>query len=652
MRFFAIILFLGLSFSHILAQDTIESPVDSTLSATLVPSSEMPVTTDEEDYLSRYLKFFDKNFDATTVLEDDENYAPLFEGADSVFEERLKNISSPIHLPYNEKVRRYIEVYITQKRMQTKVMLALSKYYFPIFERELAKQGLPEELKYVAIIESALNPRAMSRMGAGGLWQFIYRTGKAYGLRIDKDIDERFDAEKATVAAVTFLKDLYREHNDWTLAIAAYNCGSGNVRKAIRRAKNKKDYWEIYNYLPRETRGYLPAFIGATYAMTYYREHGISVSETEFPEVCDTLMISQELHFSRLSQFSGAPMQTILNYNPQYKSDFIPQSDEPFVLKLPANYILKVIEYKDTIFAPVPKETDSVEMLAENKEQQKVLSKITYRVKRGDNLSLLAVRFEVKVDEIKDWNELQSDALKVNQNLTIYTTKGNVRDLSGVVAVQNAEKAKAAELAAAQASATPATTTKPQNKPATSTSKPATSTGKPATTTKPASTTTARNIAATNPAQKTSAQQTTASPTTRTPARTQAPTQTPTQTRPTTIAANRPRTTTTAPARITTKAPTTTRTVVPTAKPQSQAMPLKSATRNMQSRNVAVIQSKNAKNATTGKFVHYKVKSGETLFAIQRKHPGSNIQEIINMNNLRDNGNKIYPNQVLKIRVN
>ncbi|MDR2907328.1 MAG: transglycosylase SLT domain-containing protein, partial [Bacteroidales bacterium] len=407
--------------------------------------SELSNVAPQESYITKYLRFFDRRFDVAEIVEDDEEIVPMLGSEDSIYQERLQNINSLMQLPYNTKVRNYIDVYLSKKRNQTKVMLALSRYYFPVFERELAKHNLPDELKYLAIIESALNPRAYSRAGAGGLWQFMYRTGKMYGLKVDKELDERFDAEKATVAATLYLKYLYGLYNDWTLAIAAYNCGPGNVNKAIRRARNKRDYWEIYNFLPRETRNYVPAFIGATYAMTYYREHGIAIAETEFPEVTDTLMITKELYFSRISEFTGVPLQTIRDYNPQYKLDFIPERQEAFTLKLPCDYILKFIEFADSIYANPPSKEEAIisELMAEQKLTQ-APSKVTYRVKRGENLSLIAVRFGVKVDQLMEWNDLKSTLLQVNQILTVYTIKRNMRDMSEVVAYQNAEKAKEA----------------------------------------------------------------------------------------------------------------------------------------------------------------------------------------------------------------
>jgi membrane-bound lytic murein transglycosylase D len=611
------------------AQDTIEHEPIQTPETPVLTVPEIIVPTNQESFLTRHLRFFDRRFDVTEIIEEDLNFEPITEGADSIYQERLSQINTLMDLPYNPRVRSYIEVYTSRRRNQTRTMLMLSRYYFPIFERELEKHGLPDELKYLAIIESALNPRAVSRVGASGLWQFMYRTGRIFGLRVTDEIDERFDTEKATEAAVLYLKSLHDRFGCWTLAIAAYNSGQGNVNRAITRARGRRDFWEIYNFLPRETRNYVPAFIGATYAFKFHQEHGITLSETDFPEVMDTVMIHQRLHFDQIAQFTGAPIQTIRDHNPQYKRDIIPGVGGPFVLRLPANFILNFIEYSDTIFAtPFPEpEVRTTERIAENQQQRGPLSRVTYRVRRGDALSLIAVRFGVTVNQLKEWNNLSSDLIRVNQNLTIYTTRTNLRDMTEVVAIQTAEREAAAELAAANqpppqqqpAQQRPAQQTQPRPAASTTQNRPATASAT-TTTAPPASTAQPQTQPATN---QTQAQATPPANVTTVPATRTAPAQ------PTPIVSNNQ----------------------PPQRAQAN-VPLRSATGNMQSSNVAVVQSRNTRAATTGTIVHYRVQKGETLFSIQRKHPGSSIQEIINMNGLRDNGNRIYPDQVLKIRVN
>ncbi|MCL2027582.1 MAG: transglycosylase SLT domain-containing protein [Bacteroidales bacterium] len=600
----------------------------------LTTPSEIVMPTAQESFLTRYLRFFVRGFDVTEIVEEEMPYEPITAGAeDSVFQERLNQIHTLMDLPYNPRVRAYIESYIVRRRNQMRAMLMLSRYYFPMFEKELEKHGMPDELKYLAVIESALNPRAVSRAGASGPWQFMYRTGRMFGLRVTPELDERFDPEKSTEAAVLYLKSLHSQFDCWTLALAAYNSGPGTVRRAITRARGKRDFWEIYQFLPRETRNYVPGFIGATYAFTYYREHGITLSETDWPEIMDSVVIHQRLHFDQIAQFTGTPMQTIRDHNPQYLKDVVPASEEnPFVLRLPANFILKFIEYSDTIFmAPLSEQETQQPALTATGEQSTrgQLSRVTYRVKRGDALSLIAVRFGVTVPQLKEWNNLQSDFLRVNQNLTIYTNRTNLRDMTEVVAVQNAERERAAAVAAAnpppaqqtqtQQPARPATTTTTQNRPATT-----------------STSTTQQQRATTTPATTETSTPTTVLP--RTPTG-----QNQAQTRPTNTATTSARTVPTQPTPITPNQQAAQRT-------QSN-VPLRSATGNMQSSNVTVVPSRN-RAATTGKIVHHSVQRGETLFSIQRKHPGSSIQDIINMNGLRDNGNKIYPGQTLKIRVN
>ncbi|MEG2666999.1 MAG: lytic transglycosylase domain-containing protein, partial [Bacteroidales bacterium] len=251
-------------------------------------------------FLSKYLRFFDREYresPAGSMYFQErgglQGEIPFYSNPDSVYKARLGGLSKNcvVKLPFNDKVRNYIDVYVNKRRKQVNVMLALSQYYFPIFEDALLTNGVPTELKYLAIIESALNPKAMSRMGASGLWQFMYQTGRMYDLKITTKVDERYDPVKASNAAARYLKDLYNSFGDWTLAIAAYNCGPGNVNKAIRKAKGKTDFWEIYPFLPKETRGYVPAFIGATYVMNYYKEHGFYPPQNSMPILTDTLMV-------------------------------------------------------------------------------------------------------------------------------------------------------------------------------------------------------------------------------------------------------------------------------------------------------------------------------------------------------------------------
>ena len=262
---------------------------------------------------------------------------PMF--SDSVYIDRLSRMPTVMEMPYNEIVRKFIDMYAGRLRNQVAFMLSACNFYMPIFEEALDAYGLPLELKYLPIIESALNPSAVSRAGACGLWQFMLATGKIYGLESNSLVDERRDPIKATWAAARYLKDMYDIYKDWNLVIAAYNCGPGTINKAIRRSGGKTDYWEIYNYLPKETRGYVPAFIAANYVMTYYCKHNICPMETDIPEATDTVQVSRNLHFEQISDLCGISLDQIKSLNPQFKKSIIPGESKPQTLRLPINYI-------------------------------------------------------------------------------------------------------------------------------------------------------------------------------------------------------------------------------------------------------------------------------------------------------------------------
>ena len=255
---------------------------------------------------------------------------------DSVYTSRIAKINSIIKLNYNNIIRNHIHVYTIKKRPQFKVMLGLKDYYFPMIEDVFDYYGLPVELKYMAVIESALNPNAVNRRsGATGLWQFIYSTGRSYGLTINSIVDERRDPVKATHAAARYIRDLYDIYKDWILVIAAYNCGPGNVNKAIRRSGNRKDYWQIYYRLPRETRGYIPQFIAAAYAINYYPEHNIQPVPIDFPIATDTIMLNKDIHLTQISEVMGLSLGELRALNPQYRTGLVPGSTKPSSLTLP-----------------------------------------------------------------------------------------------------------------------------------------------------------------------------------------------------------------------------------------------------------------------------------------------------------------------------
>ena len=269
--------------------------------------------------------------------------------SDSVYIDRLSRMPVIMEMPYNDIVRKFIDTYTGRLRSQVSFMLSACNFYMPIFEEALDAYNLPLELKYLPIIESALNPSAVSRAGASGLWQFMLSTGKLYGLESNSLVDERRDPIKATWAAARYLKDMYDIYKDWNLVIAAYNCGPGNINKAIRRANGKTDYWEIYNYLPRETRGYVPAFIAANYVMTYYCKHNICPMETNIPQATDTVLVSRNLHFQQIADICHVPLDEIKSLNPQYKRDIVPGDSKPRALRLPTEAISTFMDNQDTI---------------------------------------------------------------------------------------------------------------------------------------------------------------------------------------------------------------------------------------------------------------------------------------------------------------
>ena len=353
--------------------------------------------------------------------------------SDAVMKERLENMNSFITLPYNEKVRNFMILY--SEKMPTKMghILGLCQYYMPIFEETFNKYKLPDELKYVAIIESALNPTAVSRAGAKGMWQFMMQTAKSYGLEINSYVDERLDPFKSSDAAARYLLDSYKLFGDWNLAISSYNCGPGNVNKAIRRS-GSRDFWAVYNYLPRETRGYVPAFVGAMYAIKYSKEYGLQASGVQMPAQVDTFEIHRNLHLRQVSEMIGIPMTELKNLNPQYIKDVIPGNNKTYILRLPFNYSSAFIENEDSIYTYRAAELLNPQTLVKTESSRDSTSRsvrasgggnsggsrISYKVKKGDSLGKIASRYGVTVTQLKNWNHIKGNTIKVGQRLYIY----------------------------------------------------------------------------------------------------------------------------------------------------------------------------------------------------------------------------------------
>lgn len=397
---------------------------------------------------------------------------------DSVYIQRLSRLSSVIHLPYNDIVRNHIVYYTQRMPEHMEMILGLADYYLPQFEEILDIYGVPLEFKALPIIESALNSLAVSRVGATGMWQFMLRTGRDYKLTINSFVDERRDPFASAHAAAKYLRDAYNVFGDWTLALASYNCGSGSVRKAIKRANGKTDYWDIYPYLPRETRGYVPAFIAATYAINYNREHRLSPKTVSLPAIVDTFMINQNLHFEQISDVVGIPIDELRDLNPQYRLNIIPGKERPYELRIPFEYTNTFIEkeqemyaYKDSVFfnpktiASVAKESTNKSSSAQGKE------KGTHRVQKGETLGGIAEKYGVKLSDLRYWNNLTAKSkIYPNQKLIVYSPKKQ--------AASTSTKTTTAAAATTTAPAKNKTTDKPKQTTAAASSKPKTHTVK------------------------------------------------------------------------------------------------------------------------------------------------------------------------------
>lgn len=345
--------------------------------------------------------------------------------SDSIYIDRLSRMPVIMEMPYNDIVRKFIDTYTIRLRNQVSFMLSACNFYMPIFEEALDAYNLPLELKYLPIIESALNPSAVSRAGATGLWQFMLTTGKLYGLESNSLVDERRDPIKATWAAARYLKDMYNIYKDWNLVIAAYNCGPGNVNKAIRRAGGKTDYWAIYNYLPRETRGYVPAFIAANYVMTYYCKHNICPMETNIPQATDTVQVSRNLHFEQIADICHIPLEEIKSLNPQYKRNIVPGNSKPYTLRLPTEAISSFIDNQDTIYnhrnTELFKNRRTVASVGTRSKATAGDGELTYyKIKQGDTLGTIARKFGVSVRQLRSWNGLRNNNIRAGRRLKIY----------------------------------------------------------------------------------------------------------------------------------------------------------------------------------------------------------------------------------------
>ena len=358
---------------------------------------------------------------------------PVFEK--EVFIERLKRIPSIIEMPYNEVVQKFSDRYSGRLRHSVSYMRGASNFYMPIFEEALETYGLPLELKYLPVIESALNPKAVSRVGATGLWQFMLATGKRYGLEVNSLVDERRDPIKASYAAANYLSDLYKVFGDWNLVIAAYNCGPDQINKAIHRSKGSKDYWQIYPYLPKETRGYVPAFIAANYIMTYYCEHNICPMTTRLPAKTDTIMVSRNVHLEQIAAVCNIDIEQLRTLNPAYRRDIVPGATKLSAVRLPQTEVGKFIDLEDSIYAynaevlfskratvevndDVPTYTRKSSSRSRSKKARSSRGR-SVTVKSGQTLSEIARRNGTTVAKLKRLNGIKGSNIRAGKKLRV-----------------------------------------------------------------------------------------------------------------------------------------------------------------------------------------------------------------------------------------
>ena len=402
---------------------------------------------------------FDKqlsNWQAQTYLQKVDNKQSKNKNlnvSDTIYAKKLASMQTIVRMPYNNMVRTFIDTYVKRGHRQVSFMLGVSELYMPIFDEEINRAGIPYELRYLPIIESGLNATATSFAGARGLWQFMIGTGNHYGLKSNNYIDERLDPIKSTEAAVRYLKDLYKMFNNWELAIASYNCGPGNVKKAIIRSGGSTDFWKIYDWLPAETRGYLPAFIAANYAMTFYNDHGIAPMTPKVPITTDTVHVNKNLHFNQIVEVCGIDIEEIRALNPQYLKDIIPGANETYVLRLTNESITKFVEKEDVVYkhdvdkyfppADIAKMLNDAKLFASkrssksssdskddkkgNKGKNSKNSKngkngkiIKYKIKPGDTLGGIAIKHDVTVKQIMKWNNMKDTRIRDGKFLNIY----------------------------------------------------------------------------------------------------------------------------------------------------------------------------------------------------------------------------------------
>lgn len=384
-----------------------------------------------------------RQWNASQYLEADTNcnmqdVNPVF--SDSIYVDRLSRIPTIMEMPYNNIVRKFIDQYTGRLRHSVSYMLGATNFYIPIFEEALALYNLPLELKYLPVIESALDPTAVSRKGATGLWQFMLSTAKRYDLKINSLVDERRDPLKASFAAAQYLNDLYKVYGDWNLVIAAYNCGPTSLNKAIHRAGGSKDYWTIYPYLPKETRGYVPAFIAANYVMNYYCEHNICPMRARLIDGNDTVVVNKDLHLEQVASVCGVEMEKIKAFNPQYKTSLVPGNSYDCILRLPSEAALKFIDLGDSVYSYRSSELltkrKTVEIDEAELEKQQNSARRSYSssrrrrsrssrrsksvtIKNGQTLSEIAEKYGTSVSKLRRLNGIKGSSIRAGKKIRV-----------------------------------------------------------------------------------------------------------------------------------------------------------------------------------------------------------------------------------------
>lgn len=428
----------------------IESINEAKREAPVIDYSDETLAAFDEDVIALFSEW--KN---STISKEDtfDTYSKSPVYTDSIYQDRLLEMSENmvIEMPYNKIVKGHIKVYTERKRTHSAYIMGMLDYYMPIFEAELDRAGLPMELRCVPIIESGLKPRAYSRAGASGLWQFIYSTGKAYGLDVNSYIDERRDPIESTQKAVRYFEDLYGIYKDWFLVIAAYNCGPGNVNKAIRRSGGKRDYWSIYYYLPRETRGYVPAFIAANYLVHYSDEHNIQPTKSNLPSFTDTVMINKPLNLNQVSQVMQIDIDLLRDLNPQYRLDIVPGGKKAYTLTLPETASSDYVMMEDSIMAYkrdelIDKKRANVQPGSSSHTTARGVAPkgtvaLTYKVKSGDNLGFIAEWYDVRVSELRYWNNIYRNMIRVDQKLTVYVPESKAHKYKNISNSKSTPKA-------------------------------------------------------------------------------------------------------------------------------------------------------------------------------------------------------------------